>query len=820
MRRLAGEDTVREPDGRDPQIATLRERLSRLSDASLRINESLDLDDVLQGVLDSARTLTGARYGIITTLDGEGRMEDLRVSGLTVEDARRIWEIPDGQRFFEYLCAIPGPVRVADLGGHAREMGLGELHTPMPISAFLGVPIRHRGTSVGNIHLSKEEAGGEFTREDEETLVMFAAQVALVVSNARQHRDERRARAGLEALVDTSPVGVAVFDVRDGAPASFNREAKRIVDSLRNPDQTPEQLLDVLTVRRADGSEISLLEFPLAEVLGTTETVRAEEIALAVPDGRSVSVLLNATPIRSEGGDVESVVVTLQDLTHVEEMDRLRAEFLGMVSHELRLPLTSIWGSVMAMRENTEDLDPVEMRQFLRIILDQASSMRDLIGDLLDVARIETGTMPIDPQPVEVAAVVDRARNTFASSGARNSLDIDIAPDLPLVLADRRRVAQVIGNLLTNASRHSPDSSAIRVSAARDGLDVEISVVDEGRGIPVERLPHLFRKFSREEEDDRGGDTGLGLAICKGIVEAHGGRIRAESDGPGLGARFVFTLPAVEEEPAAPVRPVSSTQREGDGETILVVDDDPQTLRYVRGVLADAGYAPVVIAEPEDVLPAMEENHPGLVLLDLMLPGTDGMSVMREILSVADIPVIFISAYGRDQVVAEAFEAGAADYIVKPFSPTELVARVRAALRRQEGSHGLQPPEPYVYRDLAIDYAERRVTFAGRPVELRAKEYQLLYQLSVNAGRVVTHDELLRRIWGAKRPNDLRALRTHLRRIRSQLGEDASDPTYFFAEPRVGYRMPRGEGRAGELRARSDPGEEGPGDGSPDDAIG
>ena len=100
-----------------------------------------------------------------------------------------------------------------------------------------------------------------------------------------------------------------------------------------------------------------------------------------------------------------------------------------------------------------------------------------------------------------------------------------------------------------------------------------------------------------------------------------------------------------------------------------------------------------------------------------------------------------------------------------------------------------------MFGDLSIDYAERRVTFAGRPVELRAKEYQLLYELSVNAGRVVTHDELLRRIWGAKRPDNLRALRTHLRRIRKHFGEDASNPTYFFAEPRVGYRMPKGEGQ-------------------------
>ena len=512
-----------EPDCRDRQIAALRERLSRLSGASLRINESLDLDHVLQGVLDSARTLTGARYGVITTLDDEGRMEDLRVSGLTVEDARRIWEIPDGQRFFEYLCAITGPVRVADLGGHARAMGLSELHTPMPIGAFLGVPIRHRGKSVGNIHLSREKPGGEFTREDEETLVMFASQVALVVSNARRHRDEQRAKTGLETLIATSPVGVVVFDIATGAPVSFNREARRIVDSLLDPNQTPEQLLELMTVRRAGGSEISLLEFPLAEALSATETVRAEEIVLAVPDGRSVSVLLNATPIRSEAGDVESVVVTIQDMTQLEEMERLRAEFLGMVSHELRMPLTSIWGSVMAMQEDAEDLDPVETRQFLRIILDQVGSMRSLIGDLLDVARIEAGALPTNPEPAEVAALVDRARNTFASGGGRNNLDIDLAADLPLVMADRRRVVQVIGNLLANAARHSPESTAIRVSAVRDGVYVEISVMDEGKGdsrrAPAPPVPQVLPSGGRRPrgrhrpgagdlQGDRGGSWG------------------------------------------------------------------------------------------------------------------------------------------------------------------------------------------------------------------------------------------------------------------------------------------------------------------------
>ena len=524
-----------QPDERDLQIAALRDRLSRLSQASLRINESLDVEAALQGVLDGARSVTGAAYALITTLDESGEVEDHLVAGISTDDAERLWQDPDGPRLFEYMNALSGSLRVSKLEELTGSIGFLDFRPPVRITAFMAAPILHQGVRVGNIYVATDGPGREFTREDEETLVMFASQAAQVIANARRHRDEKRARAGLETLIDISPVGVVVFDVRKGAPATFNREGTRIVDGLRDPEQPLEDLFGLLTIRRADGREVSLMDFPLAEVLRTSEKVRAEEIVMEAPCGRSITVLLNATPIRSEEGEVESVVVTMQDMAALEEVERLRAEFLGMVSHELRMPLTSIWGSVMAMLDGAEDLDPAEMRQFLHIILDQAGSMRDLIGNLLDVARIQTGELPVTPEPAELAALVDRARNAFLSAGGRNNLAIDLAPDLPLVMADRRRIVQVIGNLLTNAARHSPESSAIRVFAARDGVHVRVSVVDEGRGIPAERLPNLFRKFSRRDDDDPVGNIGLGLAICKGIVEAHGGRIWAENEGTGAG---------------------------------------------------------------------------------------------------------------------------------------------------------------------------------------------------------------------------------------------------------------------------------------------
>ena len=785
----AGEQ-VTQQDDRDRQIAILQDRLARLSEASLHINENLELDAVLQSVLDAARSLTGAVYGLLTTLDESGRVEDFLASGLSPEEAQQIWEIPGGYDILAYINALPGALRVPDFTAHMNAMGLPEFLPPTPMSAHLSVPVRHGGDRVGAIHMAKRSPGEEFSEEDEEVLTAFAAQAGLVIANARRRREEQRARTALEALVETSPVGIVVFDARTGAPLSFNLEGVRIVDTLRDAGQTPEDLLQVMTVRRADGREVSLMEWPLAEVLRAGDTVRAEEIRLSVPDGRSITVLLNATPVRTEGNAIEWFVIIMQDMTSLEELARLRAEFLGMVSHELRMPLTTIRGSATTMADAVPDLAPAELRQFLRIIVEQADNMRELIDNLLDVARIETGSLSVNLEPAEVAPLVDRARTIFQGRGSRHVLEIRLAQDLPFVMADKGRIVQVIGNLLSNAARHSPESAVIKMGAVRDGGDVAFYVADEGRGIPSEQMPNLFRKFS---DSGTKGDTGLGLAICKGIVEAHGGRIKAESQGPSLGARFTFTIPGVEQPETEAGMHTEGLGLEQGSAPILVVDDDPYTLQHVRRVLTDAGYNAVVSADPDEALLLMTQHRPCLVLLDMVLPGYDGIELMRGVFAIADIPVVFLSAYGQDEMIARAFDAGASDYIVKPFSPTELVVRVRAALRRQEERYRVESLEPFTLGGLTIDYDTRSVFHHGQPLRLTVKEYGILRALSLNAGRVVTYDQLFRMVWGAGRRAGIPSLRTNLRRLRIKLGESGSKPTYIFSEPQVGYRMPKPE---------------------------
>ena len=214
-------------------------------------------------------------------------------------------EWPDGIRLFEHLRDLPAPLRVADLPEYLRSLGL----SPNPWSSrtLQGTPMHHRGEHLGHFFLGDKEDGEAFTAEDEEILVLFASQAAAAIANARTYRDVERTKADLEALVETSPVGVVVFDAATGRALSFNREARHIVEEIRTPGHPSEQLLEVMTCRHADGREFSLEEFPLARQLEGATAMRAEEIELSVPDGRSVRTLVNATPIHSDDGDVVSV---------------------------------------------------------------------------------------------------------------------------------------------------------------------------------------------------------------------------------------------------------------------------------------------------------------------------------------------------------------------------------------------------------------------------------------------------------------------------------------------------------------------------------
>ncbi len=753
--------------------------ISWLADACVRINASLEPETVLQEVLEAAKTLTEARCGVVVTLDEDGRVLDFHSCGLTRSEHRRMASWTDGPKLFEHLRNLDGPLAVRDMPAHVRALGFSA--EVVPAKTFLGMPMRHGDRHVGNFYLAGKPGGRAFGEQDKELLTLFAAVAAVAIANARAFGSERRLRARLATLVETSPVGVLVFDCRSGRVESLNGEAKRIVSALRMPGRSLEEMMDLVTCRFANRRETELQDWPFARALSMAESMCSEELIFSVPDGRSVRTLVNISPISDDDDRVVSVVATLQDLAPLEELERMRSQFVSLVSHELRAPLMAIQGSAISLRDTWQTVPPGEVREYARIIDEQAAQMRGLISDLLDVGHIEAGTLSVRPEPTEVVELLDRARSTFLSGGSLHPVHLDLPPDLPWVMAERRRIVQVLSNLFDNAARHSPADLPIRVSATHERQKVAVSVTDQGRGIAPERLGRLFDKHG---ENGNGLAGSLGLVICRALVEAHGGRIWAESRGAGLGARFTFTLPVAARK--RDERPAEGARKATAPAPVLVVDDDPQTLREVRNALNAEGYRVVVTGEYDGLGEVIRAQAPRLVLLDLMLPGTDGIRLMQTVPELSEVPVIFISAYGRDETVAKALKSGAADYIVKPFSATELAARVEAALR----GRGERPP--FRLGALTIDYARRGLTVDGKDVELTATEYELARALSLNAGRVMSYDSLRRQVWHGRA--NRRLVRTFIQRLRAKLGDDANEPALIHTHRGVGYRMEPSDG--------------------------
>lgn len=385
---------------------------------------------------------------------------------------------------------------------------------------------------------------------------------------------------------------------------------------------------------------------------------------------------------------------------------RIKDEFLATLSHELRTPLSAILGWTQVLLRQGAPMSPQQVHRAHEVIDRNARAQAQLIDDLLDLSRIVSGKVRLEVQQVQIAdvvqAAVDSARPTAETKGIK--LRAMLEPMQSLISADPSRLQQVVWNLLTNAIKFTPKGGQVQVLLQRVNSHVELSVSDTGIGIPPSYLPHVFERFSqREASTTRSyGGLGLGLAICKQLVELHGGTIRAASQGENLGATFFVDLPLsiiqIDQEqekrthPTAPVHPEPLNLPRLDGVHIFIVDDEPDARELMRRVLEDQGAQVTDFTSAEDLLVALESTKPSLIVSDIGMPKMDGFQFMRALraaeLSNQRIPALALTAFARAEDRKRSLLAGYQAHLAKPFDVAEfllvvadLVSAARSAPR-------------------------------------------------------------------------------------------------------------------------------------------
>ena len=375
-----------------------------------------------------------------------------------------------------------------------------------------------------------------------------------------------------------------------------------------------------------------------------------------------------------------------------EAANRAKDDFLAVLSHELRTPLNAMFGWVRMLRSG--HLDGAAAAHGLEVIERNVTQQSRLISDLLDASRIVFGRLELSLQAVDfpalVASVVESIRPSAEIRGI--SLKSELDPDASPVNGDPDRLRQVVENILGNAIKFTPPNGSVTVRLAGDG-DVCLTVSDTGRGIDGELLPHIFERFKQSDSPSPRSHAGLGLglAIVRHLVELHGGRVRAESEGVGQGATFTVVLPIVaspEDTASAPMPAARRSDEERlEGLRVLVVEDDADARELVATVLAQAGAVTFTASNGRDGIAMVPRVRPDVLVCDLAMPDQDGLTVVREVKAWAAetgmaLPALALTAYARAEDREQALAEGFDRYLTKPVEPSELVGIVAGLARR------------------------------------------------------------------------------------------------------------------------------------------
>jgi signal transduction histidine kinase len=363
----------------------------------------------------------------------------------------------------------------------------------------------------------------------------------------------------------------------------------------------------------------------------------------------------------------------------VSERDR----FLAILGHELRNPLAAILAAAQVMEAAT--VDAAAQQRMRAIVERRARHVARLVDDLLEVARVTSGKIVLKRAPVDLADLVRRSAQAIDPVVRERALTLTVSAAAPVwVEGDALRLDQIVGNLLANAAKYTPSGGRIQVSVRRAPPEAVVEVRDTGVGIPPDVLPRLFHLFAQAEETlaRAGGGLGIGLALARSLVELHGGRITAQSRGPGTGSLFTVHLPLAAEAALPP--PPAARPAATEGRLVLIVEDDPDVRESLAALIRPLGHSIHTAADGLQGIQNLVRLHPDVALVDIAMPGIDGYELARRARAsaCADVHLIALTGYGRPEDRRRALDAGFDVHVAKPVDAQQLAALIAAAPRR------------------------------------------------------------------------------------------------------------------------------------------
>jgi PAS domain S-box-containing protein len=647
-----------------------------------------------------------------------------------------------------------------------------------------------------------EETGSKQSRKqtDKETSRERTGGFGKVKFQSRQERKKQEqitnvvddVHESFERIIEAAPTPLAISRISDSVMLYANEllfqalgitsEARArdiVLDRYCNPDDRDE----VLNILRRDGY---VRDFEVrARKANGDEFWAAASIQPVVFKGEKALLLgfYDITKRKLAESKLQELYEQERNLRQqIEaEMNR-RVEFTRMLAHELKTPLTPVLASSDSLLAELQD---ERLLSLARNISRGAQNLNKRIEELLDLARGEVGILELNLEPIDLVQILREAADSIAPLAVSKglALRLRLPPSFTPVRADVTRVQQIVMNLLNNAVKFTPKGGVIKLTASEKNGFAIVEIEDTGPGMSRNEEARVFEPYQRNSRDKRRlSGLGLGLALCKRLVELHGGQIWVKSRLRG-GSTFGFSLP-LDEASGSP----SDTKRLEKLWKVLIIEDDKEIVDSVSLALhKDWPEAEIVsTATGEEGLDLVETEAPAIVILDLGLPDMSGFDVLRQIRSFSSVPVVVLTVREAEEDVTKALEWGADDYMTKPFRKKELLARLKAQLRKQ---HFSDDETPMFCGSLCFDPATCQLRYSGRDVSLTIIEGRIIECLIRHSGQVVTYSRLAEAVWGEDHNGATVSLRSHIRRLRRKLGQDPSNPQLIMTKAGIGYSL-------------------------------